>query len=113
MRPLVMKFGGSSVADAACLREVGALVAEALPSAPIVVLSAMGKTTNQLFDAAQRAAKGDGDAASTQRGDFFRNTEPGKMKNLMPRAPRYSPASSPLMPTLPSSPAMSARCSCS
>lgn len=59
MQPLVMKFGGSSVADAACLREVGDLVVAALPAAPVVVLSAMGKTTNALFDLAQRAVQGD------------------------------------------------------
>lgn len=58
MRPLVMKFGGSSVADAACLREVGALVVDALPQAPLVVLSAMGKSTNTLFELARGAARG-------------------------------------------------------
>ncbi len=55
---LVMKFGGSSVADAACMHRVAELVAEALPQAPLVVLSAMGKTTNGLFDAARHAERG-------------------------------------------------------
>lgn len=55
---LVMKFGGSSVADAACMRRVAALVDAALPQAPLVVLSAMGKTTNALFEAARQAEAG-------------------------------------------------------
>jgi len=59
-----MKFGGSSVADAVCLREVGDLVVAALPQAPLVVLSAMGKTTNELFDLAQRAVAAGAEAAA-------------------------------------------------
>ncbi|HET8901074.1 MAG TPA: lysine-sensitive aspartokinase 3 [Holophagaceae bacterium] len=60
---LVMKFGGSSLADAGCMRQAAALVEAALPRAPLVVLSAMGKTTNGLFEAAACAERGDLDAA--------------------------------------------------
>ena len=56
---LVMKFGGSSVADAACMRQAASLVEAALPQSPLVVLSAMGKTTNALFEAAGCAERGD------------------------------------------------------
>ena len=56
---IVLKFGGSSVADAACMRQVAGLVKAALPRSPLVVLSAMGKTTNGLFDAAKAAESGD------------------------------------------------------
>jgi len=56
---IVLKFGGSSVADAACMRQVAGLVAAALPKGPLVVLSAMGKTTNGLFAAAKAAEAGD------------------------------------------------------
>lgn len=56
---IVLKFGGSSVADAACMRQVAGLVRAALPQSPLVVLSAMGKTTNGLFDAAKAAEAGD------------------------------------------------------
>jgi len=56
---IVMKFGGSSVADAACMRQVASLVKAASARGPLVVLSAMGKTTNGLFAAAQAAEKGD------------------------------------------------------
>jgi aspartate kinase len=58
-RGLVMKFGGTSVADAACLRRVGALAKAAAPKAPLVVLSATSKTTDALFSAARAAAGGD------------------------------------------------------
>ncbi|MDP1830824.1 MAG: aspartate kinase [Geothrix sp.] len=56
---IVLKFGGSSVADAACMGQVAELVRAALPRSPLVVLSAMGKTTNGLFDAAKTAEGGD------------------------------------------------------
>ena len=56
---IVLKFGGSSVADAACMRQVASLLQAALPRSPLVVLSAMGKTTNGLFDAAKAAELGD------------------------------------------------------
>jgi aspartate kinase len=58
-RPRVMKFGGSSVADAVCLRRVARLVVDALPAAPLVVVSAMGKTTDALFAAAEDARRDD------------------------------------------------------
>jgi aspartate kinase len=60
---IVMKFGGSSVADAACMREVAALAADALANAPLVVLSATAKTTDALFEAARKAEDGDLGAA--------------------------------------------------
>lgn len=56
---IVMKFGGSSLADADCLRQVGALVRERLDQAPLVVLSAMGGTTDDLFVMARSAERGD------------------------------------------------------
>jgi aspartate kinase len=60
---IVLKFGGSSVADATCMRQVAGLVRGALPKAPLVVLSAMGKTTNGLFASAKAAEAGDLPAA--------------------------------------------------
>lgn len=55
----MLKFGGSSVADATCLRRVAALVREAAPGGALVVLSAMGKTTDALFRAGRAAREGD------------------------------------------------------
>lgn len=46
---VVMKFGGSSVASAGRMREVADLVLSFPDEQPIVVLSAMGKTTNNLL----------------------------------------------------------------
>ncbi|HJW32154.1 MAG TPA: lysine-sensitive aspartokinase 3 [Holophagaceae bacterium] len=56
---IVMKFGGSSVADATCMRQVAGLVRARLDQSPLVVLSAMGKTTNALFAMARAAEEGD------------------------------------------------------
>jgi len=59
---LVMKFGGSSVADARRIRRVAELVAAAAgpsePAAPIVVSSAMGGVTDHLFAIARTALGG-------------------------------------------------------
>ncbi len=60
---LVLKFGGSSVADAACIRRVAEIVTHATSRSPVVVLSAMGKTTDALFAAAQAAERGETEAA--------------------------------------------------
>ncbi len=69
---IVMKFGGSSVADATCLREVAELVMAALPRAPLVVLSAAGKTTNALFAMATRAEGGDLSGAMEAQRELLR-----------------------------------------
>jgi aspartate kinase len=45
----VMKFGGSSVANAVRIREVANLILSFPEERPIIVLSAMGKTTNRLL----------------------------------------------------------------
>ncbi|CAJ1953353.1 unnamed protein product [Sphenostylis stenocarpa] len=51
----VMKFGGSSVASAERMKEVAALILSFPEERPIVVLSAMGKTTNKLLLAGEKA----------------------------------------------------------
>ncbi|CAI8593968.1 unnamed protein product [Vicia faba] len=51
----VMKFGGSSVASAERIMEVATLVTSFPQEIPIVVLSAMGKTTNKLLLAGEKA----------------------------------------------------------
>jgi aspartate kinase len=55
---IVMKFGGSSVADADRIRHVAQIVAQAMPRKPVLVLSAMGDTTDFLLDAAEAALGG-------------------------------------------------------
>ncbi|XP_027151593.1 aspartokinase 2, chloroplastic-like [Coffea eugenioides] len=51
----VMKFGGSSVASAERMREVADLICSFPEERPIIVLSAMGKTTNNLLQAGEKA----------------------------------------------------------
>lgn len=46
---VVMKFGGSSVATADRMREVVELILSFPEESPVIVLSAMGKTTNNLL----------------------------------------------------------------
>jgi len=46
---IVMKFGGSSVASAERMREVADLILRFPEERPVIVLSAMGKTTNKLL----------------------------------------------------------------
>ena len=55
---IVMKFGGSSLADAACFERVINSVASVLDRRPIVVLSAMKGTTDRLVKAARVAEQG-------------------------------------------------------
>ncbi|KQK12132.1 aspartokinase 1, chloroplastic [Brachypodium distachyon] len=52
---VVMKFGGSSVATAERMKEVADLVLSFPEETPVVVLSAMGKTTNNLLLAGEKA----------------------------------------------------------
>jgi aspartate kinase len=56
-----MKFGGTSVEDAAAIRRTAAIVASRLERGqqPIVVVSAMSKVTDQLLAAAAAAGRGD------------------------------------------------------
>ncbi|XP_010419903.1 PREDICTED: aspartokinase 1, chloroplastic-like [Camelina sativa] len=51
----VMKFGGSSVATAERMREVADLILTFPEESPVIVLSAMGKTTNNLLLAGEKA----------------------------------------------------------
>ncbi|WOG97117.1 hypothetical protein DCAR_0416456 [Daucus carota subsp. sativus] len=51
----VMKFGGSSLASAERMREVAELILSFPEERPVIVLSAMGKTTNNLLLAGEKA----------------------------------------------------------
>ena len=54
---IVMKFGGSSVADASRVRHVTDIVKTQMPKHPVLVLSAMGDTTDHLLEAGNLALK--------------------------------------------------------
>ena len=61
MKLVVMKFGGTSVEDAAAIDRTAAIVAGrvAMGKHPVVVVSAMAKVTDQLLAAAAAAGRGD------------------------------------------------------
>ena len=55
---IVMKFGGTSVESAAAIERVASIVRARSDRKPVVVVSAMGKTTNKLLAIAQAAIGG-------------------------------------------------------
>jgi aspartate kinase len=57
MKTIVMKIGGSSIADAASIDRVTQIIRAHLDRRPTIVVSAMGKTTRKLLQAAQLAAE--------------------------------------------------------
>jgi len=63
---IVMKFGGSSLASADAIHRVTGVVAAQAERRPLVVVSAMGKTTDRLLSIAQSAAAGDLAGAARQ-----------------------------------------------
>lgn len=56
---IVMKFGGTSVEDAPSIERVVEIIRARLHLKPVVVVSAMGKTTRKLLQAAEASAAGD------------------------------------------------------
>ncbi len=67
---IVMKFGGSSVASATAIEWVAGIVRQHLHAQPVVVVSAMGKTTDRLEDAWRHAVRGSSYAAWRQLEDL-------------------------------------------
>ncbi len=57
---IVMKFGGSSLESANALARVTSIVSSQLERKPVVVVSAMGTTTDQLIAVSQDAGRGHG-----------------------------------------------------
>jgi len=60
---IVMKFGGTSVEDAAAIDRVASIVKGRLPEHPFVVVSAMAKVTDQLLAMAAAAGRGEREPA--------------------------------------------------
>jgi aspartate kinase len=60
---IVMKFGGTSVESASAIARVAGIVKARIERKPVIVVSAMGKTTNRLLAAAEKAAAGERDEA--------------------------------------------------
>ncbi len=67
---IVMKFGGSSVKDAERIRYVVSLIEQRLNQKPIIVFSAMGKTTDGLLEAGRKALVGEVDIAALKDHHF-------------------------------------------
>ena len=63
---IVMKFGGTSVESAAAIERVASIVKDRLDRHPVVVVSAMGQTTNKLLAIAADAVAGRRDQALEQ-----------------------------------------------
>src|SRR3954468_20441630 len=60
---IVMKFGGTSVEDAAAIDRATSIVRERLPRSPVVVVSAMARVTDHLLAMGRAAGLGDRDKA--------------------------------------------------
>lgn len=56
---IVMKFGGTSIQDAPSIERVAEIIRARLSLKPVVVVSAMNKTTRKLLQAAEASAAGD------------------------------------------------------
>jgi aspartate kinase len=70
-----MKFGGTSVADAAAFENVARIVANEHKAAPVVVVSAMSGVTDSLLNATGIAATGDAQRASASLEKVFKRHE--------------------------------------
>ena len=64
MKPIIMKFGGTSVEDANAFRNVAEIVKSAVVARPVVVVSAIGGLTDALLSSVQKAIAGDARAAT-------------------------------------------------
>ncbi|HEY4087689.1 MAG TPA: lysine-sensitive aspartokinase 3 [Bryobacteraceae bacterium] len=84
---IVMKFGGTSVESAAAIERVASIVRERLDQKPIVVVSAMGKTTNKLLALAQTAIHGQRDEYIRQLHEL-RDFHSREARHVVPLAQR-------------------------
>src|SRR5260221_720609 len=80
----VMKFGGTSVGDAACIARAAQIVAQAAKQNGVVaVVSAMSGVTNRLVEAANRAGAGDTQAGAALT-DGLRQQHQAALAALVP-----------------------------
>jgi aspartate kinase len=85
---IVMKFGGTSVESAVAIERVASIVKARADRKPVVVVSAMGKTTNKLLAIAQAAIEGKRDEYIRQLHDLrdFHSREARQVAPLSQRA---------------------------
>ena len=84
---IVMKFGGSSLESAPAIGRVAGIVKGALARKPVVVVSAMGKTTQQLLTLGEEAAGGNKDMA-LERLQALREMHEREIGALIPASSR-------------------------
>jgi len=84
---IVMKFGGTSVESAAAIERVASIVKARKDRKPIVVVSAMGKTTNKLLAIANAAINGKRDDYIRQLHDL-RDFHSREARQVVPLAHR-------------------------
>ena len=74
-RSVVMKFGGTSVADPEAIGRVAGIVKRQMAGGagkpPVVVVSALSKVTDRLLAVAKQAEEGDGDGAAATLGELL------------------------------------------
>ncbi|OVE79145.1 hypothetical protein BVY01_03380 [bacterium I07] len=63
MTKIVMKFGGVSIADESCIRHVIRIIQQRVENNPILVFSAMSKTTRRLLQVAEWQTQGIGESS--------------------------------------------------
>ncbi|MQA91647.1 MAG: lysine-sensitive aspartokinase 3 [Gemmatimonas sp.] len=66
MGPMVLKFGGTSVEDAAAMRRLVGIVRDRIPQRPVVVVSALRGVTDALLQAVRLASGGEAGAGLEQ-----------------------------------------------
>lgn len=66
---ILMKFGGSSLKDAESIRNVAQIIKSKIPFQPVIVASAMGKTTRNLLNSSLAAANQN----QTESGKIFQS----------------------------------------
>ncbi len=85
MRLQVMKFGGTSVGNAACISRAAQIIAKAAKDNPCVaVVSAMSGVTNRLIAAANSAESGNAEEAAAEM-ESLRLQHETAMASLLPR----------------------------
>lgn len=72
---IIQKFGGTSIEDTAALERVCGIVGGARERCPVVVVSAIGETTDRLVESLERAAAGEESRALSALSRLRRDTE--------------------------------------
>jgi aspartate kinase len=89
--PTVMKFGGTSVADAQAFERVAEIVIARQPSVPVVIVSAMSGVTDALLASTVLAGQGRGeDAIASLENTFQRHQETARALLLKSTADTFS-----------------------